>query len=195
MKLLLASIKSLSRYLILNNLLSETPNHIQTFNFRGQEYGFIPDLDEMSLGEYIDLDNNISKWKTMHNAMNVLYRPINNKVKGKYNITEYNTDNPDKMIDMPLAPVLSSMFFFLQFRDRIVQTYDSLFASTGGGTFTKEAQFGQKWGWYSSLYALAGGDITRLEDITKLKIHQCFTMLSFEKEKSEMEAQNIKSKF
>ena len=44
--------------------------------------------------------------------MNVLYRPINNKVKGKYNIIEYNTDNPDKMIDMPLAPVLSSMFFF-----------------------------------------------------------------------------------
>jgi len=97
---------------ILNNLFTENPKHIETFNFRGQEYGFIPDLDEMSLGEYIDLDNNISNWDTMHNAMNVLYRPIKQKVKGKYNLVDYDTSNPDKMIDMPLAPVFGSMFFF-----------------------------------------------------------------------------------
>ena len=35
----------------------------------------------------------------------------------------------------------------------------------------------------------------KFEDITKLNVYQCFTMLSFMKEKTEMEAQQIKNKF
>jgi len=96
---------------ILNNLFTENPKHIERFNFNGVEYGFIPDLDEMSLGEYIDLDNNISSWETMHNAMNVLYRPIKSETKGKYNLKEYNTLTPEAMQRMPLAPVLGCLVF------------------------------------------------------------------------------------
>ena len=59
------------------------------------EYGFIPDLDEVSLGEYIDLDNNASKWEQMHVAMNVLYRPIKTSKVGKYNIEEYDVKFPE----------------------------------------------------------------------------------------------------
>jgi len=97
---------------ILNSMLEVKPNHVQRFTLNGVEYGFIPDLDEMSLGEYIDLDNNASKWESMHIAMNVLYRPIVTSKVGKYNIEEYTTSNPEKMLDMPLDAALGSLFFF-----------------------------------------------------------------------------------
>ena len=61
---------------ILTEMLNETPKHIDKFTLNGTQYGFIPDLDEMSLGEYVDLDGNASDWQKMHIAMNVLYRPI-----------------------------------------------------------------------------------------------------------------------
>jgi hypothetical protein len=97
---------------ILTDMLNETPTHIDKFTLNGTQYGFIPDLDEMSLGEYIDLDNNASKWESMHIAMNVLYRPIVTSKVGKYNIEEYTTSNPEKMLDMPLDAALGSLFFF-----------------------------------------------------------------------------------
>jgi hypothetical protein len=97
---------------ILNEMLSQTPKHVERFKMNGIEYGFIPDLDEMSLGEYIDLDNNASKWEQMHVAMNVLYRPIKTSKVGKYNIEEYDVKFPEVMKDMPLDAAIGSLFFF-----------------------------------------------------------------------------------
>ena len=98
---------------IINELLSQTPKHTERFELNGIEYGFIPDLDDMSLGEYIDLDNNVSKWEQMHVAMNVLYRPTKISKVGKYNIEEYDVKNPEAMKDMPLGAAIGSVFFFL----------------------------------------------------------------------------------
>ena len=98
---------------IITELLNQTPKHTERFKLNGIEYGFIPDLDEMSLGEYIDLDNNVSSWEQMHVAMNVLYRPIKASKVGKYNIEEYDVKNPEVMKDMPLGAAIGSVFFFL----------------------------------------------------------------------------------
>ena len=97
---------------ILNEMLSQTPKHVERFKMNGVEYGFIPDLDEMSLGEYIDLDNNASDWEKMHVAMNVLYRPIKTSKVGKYNIEEYDVKFPEVIKDMPLDAAIGSLFFF-----------------------------------------------------------------------------------
>lgn len=97
---------------ILNELLSTNPNHVERFEMNGTEYGFVPDLDELTLGEYVDLDNNISNWDNMHIAMNVLYRPVKHNQGRRYNIVEYNVDNANKMKDMPLDAAIGSIFFF-----------------------------------------------------------------------------------
>ena len=68
----------------LNGLFDTKDELIPTFTLKGIEYGFIPALDDMTLGEYIDLDENFSSWETMHKAMAVLYRPITMKSKDKY---------------------------------------------------------------------------------------------------------------
>jgi hypothetical protein len=67
----------------------------------------------MSLGEYIDLDNNISSWAEMHKAMNVLYRPIKIKKGDKYSIEDYDVSNPEALKDMPLDAAIGAVFFFL----------------------------------------------------------------------------------
>ena len=98
---------------ILEDVLSAKPKLVNRFVLNGVEYGLIPDFNEMSLGEYIDLDNNVSDFQNIQVAMNVLYRPIKDSHKGLYNIKEYTTDNPQKMLEMPLDAVLGSLFFLM----------------------------------------------------------------------------------
>jgi len=83
----------------------------------------------------------------------------------------------------------------VEFRDRLVENYDELFGQGGNTSLDAVSNFTTKWGWYSSIYSLAKGDITRIEDITKLNVHNCFMMLSFMKDKAEVEAKRIKKNF
>lgn len=98
----------------INNLFTKENVFIQRFKMGGVEFGFIPNLDEMSTGEYMDLDTYITDWDTMHNAMAVLYRPITNKLGSKYQIEEYkgSITYADVMRHAPLDVVLGAMFFF-----------------------------------------------------------------------------------
>ena len=109
-KLKMSSVQAIVDILV--DMLNEKPTHINRFSLDGVQYGFIPDLDEMSLGEYVDLDGNASDWQKMHVAMNVLYRPIKIKKGTKYSIQEYTAEDPDKMKDMPLGVAIGSLFFF-----------------------------------------------------------------------------------
>ena len=98
----------------INNLFTKENQLIQRFKMGGVEFGFIPNLDEMSTGEYMDLDTYITDWDTMHNAMAVLYRPITNKLGNKYQIEEYkgSVTYADVMRHAPLDVVLGAMVFF-----------------------------------------------------------------------------------
>tara|TARA_R100001460_G_scaffold90485_1_gene132116 strand:- start:1681 stop:2331 length:651 start_codon:yes stop_codon:yes gene_type:complete len=95
------------------NLFTKTPNLVTTFKMNGIEYGFVPNLDDMTLGEYIDLDTYAGDYESIEVAMNVLYRPVITKVKHKYIIEDYNPDTKEQMLNMPMDAVISSMFFFL----------------------------------------------------------------------------------
>ena len=97
---------------IINELLDIKPELINKFTLDNQEYGFIPVLEDISLGEYVDIENYMQDWQEMHKAMNVLYRPIIQKHKDKYNIEEYQGIESEKMKDMPLDVAFSSVVFF-----------------------------------------------------------------------------------
>lgn len=98
----------------INNLFTKENAFIQRFKLGGVEFGFIPNLDEMTTGEYMDLDTYITDWDTMHNAMAVLYRPITNKLGNKYQIEDYkgSITYADVMRHAPLDVVLGAMVFF-----------------------------------------------------------------------------------
>lgn len=95
----------------LTKLFDAKPELVTTFKLNKTNYGFIPQLDEISLGEYIDLDTFIGDWDNIEKAMNVLYRPIVLKSKDKYTIDEYKLGTDDLLLDMPMNAVLSSIFF------------------------------------------------------------------------------------
>jgi|TARA_R100000935_G_scaffold27908_2_gene48189 hypothetical protein len=96
---------------LLSNMFDEKPALITRFKLNGIEYGFHPELDDLTLGEYIDLDTFIGDWDNMEKAMNVLYRPVLVKLKDKYNIEEYRTETSEKLLDMPMDAAMSSIFF------------------------------------------------------------------------------------
>lgn len=97
---------------ILNDLLDIKPQLINRFTLNNQEYGFIPVLEDISLGEYIDIETHMQDWEEMHKAMSVLYRPIKQKYKDKYDIIDYDAKESDIMKDMPLDVAFSSVVFF-----------------------------------------------------------------------------------
>ena len=82
------------------------------FRMDGIQYGFIPNLEDMTFGEYVDLDSNISDFQEIHKAMAVLYRPIEKKFKGQYTIEPYEAKEADFMKAMPMDVVFGSMIFF-----------------------------------------------------------------------------------
>ena len=92
-------------------------------------FGMIPSLDEMTFGEYVDLENFISDWDSMHKAMAVLYRPIKYNKNGKYLIEDY--DGSDRywevMKDAPVNVSLGAMVFFYRLGKKLCKyTMDSL---------------------------------------------------------------------
>lgn len=95
----------------ITKVLSEQPRFIQRFIHEGKEYGFIPNLDEITAGEYIDLESFLRDEETYNKAMSVLYRPILNKRKDLYNIEEYKGSHTE-FNTLNLEIVLGSMLFF-----------------------------------------------------------------------------------
>ena len=101
------------------NCLQEPTPLVKRFWFRGSngtevEFGMIPDLNNISFGEYIDLDRYISDWAQMHKAMAILFRPITAKKGEFYEIEEY--EGSDKyagyMLHMPANVAIGALVFF-----------------------------------------------------------------------------------
>jgi hypothetical protein len=88
------------------------------------EFGFMPNMSEMSLGEYIDLEKYISDWDDMHKALAVMYRPI---VAGKgefYEIEEYEGSKKysEVMKDAPMSVAIGSVVFFYNLGKTLCKT-------------------------------------------------------------------------
>jgi hypothetical protein len=98
----------------LNNLLQQKPKLTKTFKLGVYEFGFIPKLEDMTSGEFIDLENYLSSTESLHQAMAVLFRPIKSKVKDLYTIEEYESSYKysEVLKYMPLDIALGSMVFF-----------------------------------------------------------------------------------
>ena len=99
---------------ILSKAFDKDHQLIKFFKLDGVEMGFIPKLDDMTLGEYVDLDGTINSWEDMHRAMAVLFRPVNKKIGPRYTIAEYeaNEEIPEIMRHMPLNAVFGALVFF-----------------------------------------------------------------------------------
>lgn len=99
-------------------LFAEKPKFQNRFKIKAEEgeleFGFIPELEAISFGEYVDLENHLQSWDDYHKAMAVMYRPIVKTRKDKYDILPYepNVDFQELMKFAPLDVVIASSVFF-----------------------------------------------------------------------------------
>ena len=105
--------KSLEKIIVhLSKLFEQKPKFIPSFKKNGKTFSFIPKLDDMTFGEYVDLDTTLKEWETMDKAMGVLFRPETQRHKNKYLIEPYESYDKYDMKEMPLEVALGSMVFF-----------------------------------------------------------------------------------
>ena len=97
----------------------------------GREYGFHPDLEEITLGEYADIENYIEMGLEgyLANLMAVLYRPIVEKEGNNYTIEAYDTKNfnlrSEAFKKMKAREVNSSLLFFWSFVKELLKILPS----------------------------------------------------------------------
>jgi len=100
---------------------------IKSFESGNTKYGFIPNLDDMSYGEYLDLVSYTSKdiWDNIPTIMAILYRPITNKLLNTYTIEKYKGTTPEA-IDLflnilTMDVVLGAISFFLDLQINLMK--------------------------------------------------------------------------
>lgn len=97
----------------------------------GKEYGFHPDLDSITLGEYADIETFIKNdiEKHLPELMAVLYRPITEKGENEvYTIQAYDGNiriRTEQMKKMKAEQVQSALVFFYHFVNVLLKTLPS----------------------------------------------------------------------
>lgn len=99
---------------MINALFEQKVDFKQIIEVHGEKFGFIPNLEEMTLGEYVDLEAYIKEAKDWHKAMAVMYRPVTMQVKDTYQIEEYKSAEKYEhlMKEASFADAYGALLFF-----------------------------------------------------------------------------------
>ena len=119
----------------LTRFISQTELPLQQFiNIDGKEYGFEPNLSQMSYGAYVDLGKNETmgineKWAE---AMSILYRPVIKKISDMYEIETYTGKIDEEMwLNQKMDVHFGALFFFVNLSmDLLKDTLKSLTQTT-----------------------------------------------------------------
>lgn len=95
-------------------LSSDTSKLTKRFKLDGIEFGFVPNLEAMTFGEFIDLKNYEDDFAKMHLLMAVLYRPVISIQGDNYNVEPYvgTAKHGERMKRIPADVALGAMVFF-----------------------------------------------------------------------------------
>jgi len=158
----------------------------------GKRYGFHPNFDELTLGEYADLETLIKNGvdNNMPKLMAILYRPIVEEKNDVYTIEAYDGEISMRANEEDVSRTSAKCAdFFLHFRERIINDFAIIFdgAAEGNETAIATQSFAEKWSWFGVMYRLTNADISKLDAITKLNLLEALTWLSYE---TDLESQN-----
>lgn len=107
---------------IITTMLSERPPLKRLVKHNGKDYGFIPNLEDITLGEQVDIETNINDWSKMHLVMGVMYRPVNLKKGDKYLIDEYKESQG---LDLTMDVVFGAILFFYRLVNDLLNSTQS----------------------------------------------------------------------
>jgi hypothetical protein len=92
---------------------------------KGVKYGFHPNLDELTLGEFVDLEEQTKDGiNGLHNILAILYRPITEEKGKKYNIEPYSDKhlkNARLFQELSIDIVNGVMIFFYNLGNKFIK--------------------------------------------------------------------------
>ena len=107
----------------INSMLGEKPKLTSIFKMGGVEYGFVPELDNMTYCEFTDLDLYLQDVQNLHKSMAVLYRPITERFGDRYDVEPYEgTDrSAERMKEAPMSVAMGAVLFFYRLGNELLQ--------------------------------------------------------------------------
>ena len=125
-----APIKYLKKvYGELSILTSKEPaNYLKkVIEIDGVEYGMIPDFEDLTLGEFVDLDNYLQdSWNNLVKIFAVLYRPIVERKGDKYIIEDYTLKDIKERREifsdkLSIDTAFGAMVFFYDIGNKLIE--------------------------------------------------------------------------
>jgi hypothetical protein len=144
--------------------------------------GFHPNLEAMSFGEYLDLNQLVSSDFTnnLPKIMSILYRPVVSEFMHNYEIEKYDSNvhikNADLFREVDMAYVNGAMVF-----PQVLRPADD--EADGGEPDNDRAgnSLTGQYGWWHIIEELANRDLTKFMIITDLPAAQIFAHISYMK--------------
>ena len=135
----------------IKNILSESPELQPTFEYKGIKYGFVPNLDDLTTGEFIDIETYQKEPKDTYKVLSVLYRPITKEGQGnRYLIAPYKGEINEAFREMPSDVAFGALLFFWRLEiDLLTYTLKSLDKKTVEQMKASLQKNGVGWGSYT----------------------------------------------
>jgi len=104
-------------------MINEKPSLTPKFTMGDTKYGFIPELDNITYGEFVDLDGYLQDVQDLHKAMAVLYRPITSSVGHRYLIEPYEgaSKYEEQMKQAPMSVAMGASLFFWRLGNELLR--------------------------------------------------------------------------
>tara|TARA_R110000803_G_scaffold108539_1_gene176852 strand:+ start:6632 stop:7282 length:651 start_codon:yes stop_codon:yes gene_type:complete len=99
---------------------------VRRFELKGQQYGFIPDLSKLTVGEYADLETMCSGgvFKSLEKLCAILFREVIDEKLDKYEIANYriSKERKEAMLDLPMNIAIGAVVFFCNTAKELIST-------------------------------------------------------------------------
>ena len=106
-------------------VLRQESNFVDRFELDGVKYGFIPNLEDLSLGEYIDLETYLKEPKDLNKVASVMYRPITKEYGNLYDIENYkaSVESQRTMLKAPVGIISQGTVFFYSIAKELLRDF------------------------------------------------------------------------
>ena len=103
-------------------LTQETARFEKVLEIGGKRFGFVPDWDAFTAGEWIDLETYLEDfWKNAHKVMSVLFREVTYELGEKYEVKKYTAKEDASIFEeMPADLVSGTLLFFWTTRNELL---------------------------------------------------------------------------
>ena len=103
-------------------LTQETARFEKVLEMGGKRFGFVPDWDAFTAGEWIDLETYLEDfWKNAHKVMAVLFREVTYELGEKYEVKKYTAKEDASIFEeMPADLVSGTLLFFWTTRNELL---------------------------------------------------------------------------